>query len=109
RRCESLEEKWEGAGCATKEAADAANEGNNAEEESAHGEEKTDEDESEHEASFEIVLVSPAITSSISAVHGAAVAPKGPSCNGLSVTQALGVSFKEVKLVCRVFVDSTAE
>ncbi len=41
-----------------------SSEGNNAEEESAHGEEKTDEDEGEHEASFEIVLVSPAITSS---------------------------------------------
>lgn len=64
RSCQSLEEKCDGAGCATKEATDAADKGNEAEEESAHGEEKTDEDEGEHEATFEVVFGSPAATPS---------------------------------------------
>lgn len=46
---------------------------------------------------------------SIAAVHGAAGAPEGPSCKRGSATEAFGVGFEEVKLICRVLVDGAAE
>ncbi len=46
---------------------------------------------------------------SVSAVHGAAGAPESPSRKRGSATEAVGVGFEEVKLVCRVLVDGTAE
>ena len=46
---------------------------------------------------------------SIAAIGDTARAPEGPSCQRRSVTEALGVGLEEIKLVCRVFVDGTAE
>lgn len=51
-----MEEECDGAGCAGEKTADTTDDGDETEEEGTDGEEKANEDESEHEARFEVVF-----------------------------------------------------